>query len=150
MTGAERHTSSDEQTPIFLVNQVHTETRHSVSTLLFPEYTSKKKPKSSRSNGEAANVDEADEGGSEEGGKATVEVLLAVKWDLEKGIDPTGWWVSEKLDGVRYVHTASPLVCFHSDVLPVSFGMARGCSAGSAIRSLLRSGSLRVCHIYIF
>ncbi|TDL17860.1 DNA ligase/mRNA capping enzyme [Rickenella mellea] len=28
-------------------------------------------------------------------------VLLAVKWDLEKGADPTGWWVSEKLDGVR-------------------------------------------------
>jgi DNA ligase-1 len=29
------------------------------------------------------------------------DLLLAVKWDLEKGIDPTGWWVSEKLDGVR-------------------------------------------------
>lgn len=29
------------------------------------------------------------------------DLLLAVKWDLESGIDPTGWWVSEKLDGVR-------------------------------------------------
>jgi hypothetical protein len=28
-------------------------------------------------------------------------VLLAKKWDLEDGIEPTGWWVSEKLDGVR-------------------------------------------------
>lgn len=35
--------------------------------------------------------------------KRKVEVLLAVKWDLEKGSDPSGWWVSEKLDGVRYV-----------------------------------------------
>ncbi|KAK7453457.1 hypothetical protein VKT23_011730 [Stygiomarasmius scandens] len=29
------------------------------------------------------------------------ELLLANKWDIEKGADPTGWWVSEKLDGVR-------------------------------------------------
>ena len=29
------------------------------------------------------------------------DLLLAVKWDLESGMDPTGWWVSEKLDGVR-------------------------------------------------
>ncbi|PAV17191.1 DNA ligase mRNA capping enzyme [Pyrrhoderma noxium] len=45
-----------------------------------------------------------DEGEVEEevnDGKAAVNVLLAVKWDLEKGADPTGWWVSEKLDGVR-------------------------------------------------
>ncbi|KZW03370.1 DNA ligase/mRNA capping enzyme [Exidia glandulosa HHB12029] len=28
-------------------------------------------------------------------------LLLANKWDLEKGPDPTGWWCSEKLDGVR-------------------------------------------------
>jgi DNA ligase-1 len=33
------------------------------------------------------------------------ELLLANKWDLEHGIDPTGWWISEKLDGVRYVTT---------------------------------------------
>ena len=30
--------------------------------------------------------------------KADVSVLLADKWE---GSDPTGWWVSEKLDGVR-------------------------------------------------
>ncbi|TRM67364.1 hypothetical protein BD626DRAFT_564316 [Schizophyllum amplum] len=29
------------------------------------------------------------------------EVLLANKWDLDDGLDPTGWWMSEKLDGVR-------------------------------------------------
>ncbi|KAL5520115.1 hypothetical protein ACEPAG_1775 [Sanghuangporus baumii] len=63
----------------------------------------RKKPKSSKSNGDDAvdGDEEADEEDSEEGGKTVVEVLLAVKWDLEKGIDPTGWWVSEKLDGVR-------------------------------------------------
>ncbi|KAH8824214.1 DNA ligase [Flagelloscypha sp. PMI_526] len=33
--------------------------------------------------------------------KKSVEVLLANKWDLETGADPTGWWISEKLDGVR-------------------------------------------------
>ena len=32
---------------------------------------------------------------------AVPELLLAVKWDEENGPDPTGWWVSEKLDGVR-------------------------------------------------
>ena len=30
-------------------------------------------------------------------------LLLAVKWDLDSKADPTGWWCSEKLDGVRYV-----------------------------------------------
>ena len=36
--------------------------------------------------------------------KATApELLLANKWDLVNGTDPTGWWASEKLDGVRYV-----------------------------------------------
>lgn len=32
---------------------------------------------------------------------ATFKPLLAEKWDLEKGRDPTGWHMSEKLDGVR-------------------------------------------------
>ena len=36
-------------------------------------------------------------------GKKVPELLLAVKWDLMTGADPTGWWISEKLDGVRYV-----------------------------------------------
>ncbi|KAF9552728.1 DNA ligase/mRNA capping enzyme [Agrocybe pediades] len=34
-------------------------------------------------------------------GKSVPELLLANKWDIEKGPDPTGWWISEKLDGVR-------------------------------------------------
>ncbi|KAF8901777.1 DNA ligase/mRNA capping enzyme [Mucidula mucida] len=33
--------------------------------------------------------------------KAAPELLLANKWDIEKGPDPTGWLISEKLDGVR-------------------------------------------------
>ncbi|CUA73313.1 DNA ligase (ATP) [Rhizoctonia solani] len=35
------------------------------------------------------------------GTKAAPQLLLAVKWDLATGCDPTGWWMSEKLDGVR-------------------------------------------------
>ncbi|KAG8804765.1 hypothetical protein FRC16_000019 [Serendipita sp. 398] len=31
----------------------------------------------------------------------TVNVLLAQTWTEEKGCDPTGYWISEKLDGVR-------------------------------------------------
>ncbi|KAL0961041.1 hypothetical protein HGRIS_006031 [Hohenbuehelia grisea] len=33
--------------------------------------------------------------------KKQPDLLLANKWDLDTGIDPTGWWISEKLDGVR-------------------------------------------------
>lgn len=44
---------------------------------------------------------EAEDAGSS--GKSVPELLLANKWDLETGLDPTGWWVSEKLDGVRCV-----------------------------------------------
>ena len=29
------------------------------------------------------------------------QLLLAQKWDLSNGVDPKGWWMSEKLDGVR-------------------------------------------------
>jgi len=36
-------------------------------------------------------------------GKKAIAVLLANKWDLGDGPDPTGWWMSEKLDGVRSV-----------------------------------------------
>lgn len=36
--------------------------------------------------------------------KAIPDLLLANKWDVETGPDPTGWWISEKLDGVRYDH----------------------------------------------
>ncbi|KAJ3926404.1 MAG: hypothetical protein NXY57DRAFT_1029150, partial [Lentinula lateritia] len=42
--------------------------------------------------------DDDDNGGSK---KTDVAVLLANSWDVDKGPDPTGWWVSEKLDGVR-------------------------------------------------
>jgi DNA ligase-1 len=45
--------------------------------------------------------EEADEEVVASSGKSIPELLLANKWDLEKGPDPTGWWISEKLDGVR-------------------------------------------------
>ena len=32
---------------------------------------------------------------------AATQVLLAETWSED--VDPTGWWMSEKLDGVRYV-----------------------------------------------
>jgi DNA ligase-1 len=34
-------------------------------------------------------------------GKSVPELFLANKWDLDAGLDPTGWWISEKLEGVR-------------------------------------------------
>jgi len=33
---------------------------------------------------------------------AATQVLLAETWNED--IDPTGWWMSEKLDGVRCVN----------------------------------------------
>ncbi len=39
---------------------------------------------------------EADDGGADD---AAAPVLLAHKWEVDH--DPTGWWMSEKLDGVR-------------------------------------------------
>ncbi len=61
------------------------------------------KPKSKPDNG-AENFDEVESEASHPvSGGQKPNPLLAVKWDLEKGPDPTGWWVSEKLDGVRYV-----------------------------------------------
>jgi DNA ligase-1 len=61
-----------------------------------------------------ANVEDEDEDGGvddDDGGddepvadsKKIPELLLANKWDIETGPDPTGWWISEKLDGVRLV-----------------------------------------------
>ena len=52
--------------------------------------------------------DEEEEEGQGKKGDTAPELLLANKWDLEKGADPTGWWISEKLDGVRYVSTDIP------------------------------------------
>ncbi|KAJ3997621.1 hypothetical protein F5050DRAFT_1670921 [Lentinula boryana] len=39
--------------------------------------------------------------------KIDVAVLLANSWDVDKGPDPTGWWISEKLDGVRTLYDGS-------------------------------------------
>jgi len=51
------------------------------------------------SGGETSEGDGANTGGAT---KKVPELLLAVKWD-EAGLDPTGWWISEKLDGVRCI-----------------------------------------------
>lgn len=59
-----------------------------------------RKGKAKEEDDDAAEDDDDDDTPSN--GKAVVEVLLANKWDLEKGPDPTGWWISEKLDGVRF------------------------------------------------
>jgi len=41
--------------------------------------------------------------------KPKLEVMLAHSWKQDNGLDPTGWWISEKLDGVRFVgHTHHP------------------------------------------
>ncbi|KAG9094737.1 hypothetical protein FS749_011933 [Ceratobasidium sp. UAMH 11750] len=45
--------------------------------------------------------DGAASGNGNGGVKVDPKLLLAVKWDLTTGSDPTGWWMSEKLDGVR-------------------------------------------------
>ncbi|CAE7088844.1 unnamed protein product [Rhizoctonia solani] len=52
--------------------------------------TKRAKKDSGNSNGNGGN-----------GTKVVPQLLLAVKWDLATGSDPTGWWMSEKLDGVR-------------------------------------------------
>lgn len=59
-----------------------------------------KKGKKKAAEGDDEDEDEDEDGGD---GKKIPELLLASKWDLETGSDPTGWWISEKLDGVRYV-----------------------------------------------
>ncbi|KAJ3343953.1 hypothetical protein HDU93_005236 [Gonapodya sp. JEL0774] len=33
--------------------------------------------------------------------KVKVDVLLAQSYEIDGNVDPTGWWISEKLDGVR-------------------------------------------------
>ncbi|KXN82465.1 DNA ligase [Leucoagaricus sp. SymC.cos] len=42
--------------------------------------------------------------------KLVPELLLANKWDIETGVDPTGWWISEKLDGVRTYYDGKRMV----------------------------------------
>ncbi|KAJ6466915.1 hypothetical protein C8R45DRAFT_838778 [Mycena sanguinolenta] len=65
-----------------------------------PKPASKAKPKS-KSKKKAGDDDDDDDDDS--GGKKVPELLLANKWDIDSGPDPTGWWMSEKLDGVRCV-----------------------------------------------
>jgi DNA ligase 1 len=68
------------------------------------------------SEAKAKKADDEDDGNEEvdgeDGGKGegAPALLLANKWDLEKGADPTGWWISEKLDGVRYISALAPAV----------------------------------------
>lgn len=73
-----------------------------------------KKARKPASKGKAKDADEEDEADDDEedapAGKSVPELLLANKWDIEKGPDPTGWWISEKLDGVRYVFLVSHFV----------------------------------------
>lgn len=78
-----------------------------------PTKRGRKAPVSSSSKGKGKQ--KAEEGGEEEdnasddaedeapAGKSPPELLLANKWEIETGPDPTGWWMSEKLDGVRFV-----------------------------------------------
>jgi DNA ligase-1 len=59
--------------------------------------------------GEEGEVDD------EQDAKCKFQVMLANKWDVDSGADPTGWWISEKLDGVRYAYASflAPLPAEH-------------------------------------
>jgi DNA ligase-1 len=66
-----------------------------------------KKPMSTR--GKGKDQDDDDDDGDDDDDddlpitkKVVPELLLANKWDIENGPDPSGWWISEKLDGVRF------------------------------------------------
>ncbi|KZT30991.1 DNA ligase/mRNA capping enzyme [Neolentinus lepideus HHB14362 ss-1] len=52
---------------------------------------------------EEGDEEEEEEVSGTRGQKKVPALLLAAKWDLETGADPSGWWMSEKLDGVRRV-----------------------------------------------
>jgi DNA ligase 1 len=70
----------------------------------------RKLPKSNSAVDGGQNDDEAEEDDADEPparGKSVPKLLLANKWDLGDELDPTGWWVSEKLDGVRYATTGN-------------------------------------------
>ena len=95
---------------------------------------------------EPEEADEDEEMETEEavgsGEKIVPELLLANKWDVESGPDPTGWWVSEKLDGVRCVMPF--LSAFKVKLLKINFialfMMEKGLLAVSEIRLRRRSG----------
>lgn len=65
-----------------------------------PEGPAPKAPRATKSKAKGKGKGDA---GGEDGGEAggIPGMLLAVKWDIDDGPDPTGWWISEKLDGVR-------------------------------------------------
>ncbi|KAG6877708.1 hypothetical protein C0993_004803 [Termitomyces sp. T159_Od127] len=42
--------------------------------------------------------------------KVIPRLLLANKWDVETGPDPTGWWISEKLDGLRTYYDGKDMI----------------------------------------
>ena len=67
--------------------------------------TRKVKEEDDEEEDEAASEDADDE--SAPVTKNVPELLLANKWDLDTGLDPVGWWISEKLDGVRFVDSFS-------------------------------------------
>jgi DNA ligase 1 len=74
-----------------------------------PTKKSRKPVSTSRGKAKKEDVDDDAEDDEEDettpATKKVPELLLANKWDLDTGLDPVGWWISEKLDGVRY---ASP------------------------------------------
>ncbi|KAG6890709.1 hypothetical protein C0995_005082 [Termitomyces sp. Mi166 len=60
--------------------------------------------------------DENENDGNDEGDDVSItdkvvpELLLASKWDVETGPDPTGWWILEKLDGVRTYYDGRDMI----------------------------------------
>ncbi|KAJ7472296.1 DNA ligase/mRNA capping enzyme [Mycena galericulata] len=71
----------------------------------------KKKPKSKgKKKAEEDDDEEEEEEDDNSGGKKIPALLLANKWDIETGPDPTGWWISEKLDGVRTFYDGTRMV----------------------------------------
>jgi hypothetical protein len=63
--------------------------------------TSPRKGKNKRDSGDEDAEDEDEDEDDLPQAKKAPELLLANKWDLNDGPDPAGWWMSEKLDGVR-------------------------------------------------
>ncbi|KAG5643488.1 hypothetical protein DXG03_000876 [Asterophora parasitica] len=59
---------------------------------------------------EDAEEDEDEEDNTPVATKVVPELLLANKWDLETGPDPVGWWISEKLDGVRTYYDGKQMI----------------------------------------
>ncbi|ESK91269.1 dna ligase [Moniliophthora roreri MCA 2997] len=69
-------------------------------------------PQLGAAKGKATRTTKKAKGGDDDGdgGKGTPELLLANKWDIGTGPDPTGWWISEKLDGVRTFYDGKGMV----------------------------------------